>query len=258
MTKPEAPAAGAQPGLDSERDRLNSVSQVYEHLGSPIEHAVRRAALRMVKAHCVVERPSILELGCSDGYMTSLLNVIASDHVVIEAAAEFIAAAEKAVKGNVKFVETLFEEYEPEQQFDLVVMSFILEHIVDPSELIARARTWLKPQTGRIIAIVPNIRALSRQLGRAIGVVIDLAEITPSELAHGHRRSYDRITFDRDIEGGGAEILARGGLVVKPFANFHMDQMLRQGIIGEDQMLGLERLGTEYPDLCHSIYAVAR
>jgi hypothetical protein len=34
--------------------------------------------------------------------------------------------------------------------------------------------------------------------------------------------------------------------------------MLRQGIIGEDQMRGLERLGTEYPDLCHSVYAVAR
>ena len=250
--------AAAAVDSDAERERLNSVTQAYEHLGSPIEHAVRRAALRMIKAHTMVDRPSILELGCSDGYMTSLLNVIASEHIVIEAAAEFIAAAQEAVKGNVKFVETLFEDYEPDRQFDLVVMSFILEHIVDPSELIRRARRWLKPQTGRIIGIVPNIRALSRQLGRAIGVVGELAEITPSELAHGHRRSYDRISFDRDIEGGGAEILARGGLVVKPFANFHMDQMLRQGIIGEDQMRGLERLGTEYPDLCHSVYVVAR
>ena len=74
MTKPDAAAAGTESGLDTERERLNSVSQVYEHLGSPIEHAVRRAALRMVKAHCSVERPSILELGCSDGYMTSLLD----------------------------------------------------------------------------------------------------------------------------------------------------------------------------------------
>jgi 2-polyprenyl-3-methyl-5-hydroxy-6-metoxy-1,4-benzoquinol methylase len=253
-----AMAVGSDSDHDTERERLKAVTGAYEHLGSPIEHAVRRAALRMVKAHTVVDRPSILELGCSDGYMTSLLNVIASDHVVIEAAAEFIDAAKSAVKGNVKFVQTLFEEYQPERQFDLVIMSFILEHIVDPSELIARARHWLTPQTGRIIAIVPNIRALSRQLGRAIGVVGELGEITPSELAHGHRRSYDRISFDRDIERGGAEILARGGLVVKPFANMHMDLMLRQGIIGEDQMRGLERLGTEYPDLCHSVYAVAR
>jgi 2-polyprenyl-3-methyl-5-hydroxy-6-metoxy-1,4-benzoquinol methylase len=242
---------------ETERDRLKSVSQVYEHLGSPIEHAVRRAALRLVSAHSIV-KPRLLELGCSDGYMTSLLNVIASDHVVVEAAPEFIEAARKAVPESVTFVQALFEEYAPDRLFDLVVMSFILEHVADPRELIARARRWLNPDTGRIVAIVPNIRAFSRQLGRAIGVVGELNEITPSELAHGHRRSYDRISFDRDVEGGGAEILARGGLVVKPFANTQMDLMLRQGIIGEDQLLGLERLGTEYPDLCHSIYVIAR
>jgi 2-polyprenyl-3-methyl-5-hydroxy-6-metoxy-1,4-benzoquinol methylase len=240
-----------------ENDRLESVSKVYEHLGSPTEQAVRRAALRLIRAHSFVSRPAILELGCSDGYMTSLLNVIASDHVVVEAASEFIETARKT-SPRVTFVQALFEEYEPTRHFDLVIMSFILEHVAEPSELIARTRAWLTPETGRIVAIVPNIRAFSRQLGRAIGVVGDLAEITPSEAAHGHRRSYDRITFDRDIERGGAEILARGGLVVKPFANVHMDMMLRQGIIGPDQLLGLERLAAEYPDLCHSIYVVAR
>jgi len=175
----------------------------------------------------------------------------------VEAASEFIETARKT-SPRVTFVQALFEEYEPTRHFDLVIMSFILEHVAEPSELIARTRAWLTPETGRIVAIVPNIRAFSRQLGRAIGVVGDLAEITPSEAAHGHRRSYDRITFDRDIERGGAEILARGGLVVKPFANVHMDMMLRQGIIGPDQLLGLERLAAEYPDLCHSIYVVAR
>jgi 2-polyprenyl-3-methyl-5-hydroxy-6-metoxy-1,4-benzoquinol methylase len=242
---------------DTERDRLKTVSQAYEHLGSPLEQAVRRAALGVIRAYSVI-KPSILELGCSDGYMTSLLNVIASDHVVVEAAPEFIEAARKSVPEGVTFVQALFEEYEPGRQFDLIIMSFILEHIVEPSDLIGRARRWLTPDTGRIVAIVPNIRALSRQLGRAIGVVGDLAEITPSEQAHGHRRSYDRIAFDRDVERSGAEILARGGLVVKPFANTHMDMMLRQGIIGEEQLLGLELLGAEYPDLCHSIYVVAR
>jgi 2-polyprenyl-3-methyl-5-hydroxy-6-metoxy-1,4-benzoquinol methylase len=241
----------------TESERLIAVSKAYEHLGSPIEHAVRRAALNVIRAH-MGRSPSILELGCSDGYMTSLLNAIASDHVVVEAAPDFIAAARQAAPERVQFVQTLFENYQPDRKFDLVVMSFILEHVADPSDLIARARLWLTPDTGRIFAVVPNIRAFSRQLGRAIGVVGELDEITPSELAHGHRRSYDRIAFDRDIERGGAEILARGGLVVKPFANTHMDMMLRQGIIGQEQLTGLERLGTEYPDLCHSVYAVAR
>jgi 2-polyprenyl-3-methyl-5-hydroxy-6-metoxy-1,4-benzoquinol methylase len=258
MTDEQKSKPGSASFNEEEGNRLRAVSKKYEHLGSPIEQAVRRAALRMIKAHCAARTPSILELGCSDGYMTSLLNVIASDHVVVEAAPEFIEAARSSSPDGVTFVQALFEEYEPARQFDLVIMSFILEHVAEPSELIERARRWLTPETGRIVAIVPNIRAFSRQLGRAIGVVGELSEITPSEAEHGHRRSYDRIAFDRDIERGGAEILTRGGLVVKPFANMHMDVMLREKIIGPDQLLGLERLGAEYPDLCHSIYVVAR
>jgi 2-polyprenyl-3-methyl-5-hydroxy-6-metoxy-1,4-benzoquinol methylase len=252
-----AAASPASSFSQAESDRLQSISSQYEHLGSPLEHAVRRFALKVVKAHSV-QKPSILELGCSDGYMTALLNVIASEHVVVEAAAEFIEQARAASPSDISFVQALFEEYEPARTFDLVIMSFILEHIAEPSELIAKARRWLVPETGRIIAIVPNIRALSRQLGRAIGVVGELAEITPSEQMHGHRRSYDRISFDRDLEKGGAEILARGALMVKPFANMHMDAMLRQGIIGEEHLAGLDRLAVEHPDLCHSIYTVAR
>ena len=242
---------------NDERQRLEAVSKVYVHLGSPLEHYVRHAAIRVLQAH-VTGRPRILELGCSDGYMTSLLAQIASAHVVVDAAQEFIEKARLAVPDTVEFHQALFEDYEPAQSFDVVVMSFVLEHIIDPPALIARARGWLTQPAGRIFAVVPNIRALSRQLGRAIGVVGDLAEITASELAHGHRRSYDRITFDRDIEGGGAKILARGGLLVKPFANAHMDAMLKQGIIGSEQLRGLELLGTEYPDLCHSLYVIAR
>lgn len=243
--------------LENERQRLEAVSRVYEHLGSPLEHFVRRAALRVLRAH-IVDNPRVLELGCSDGYMTKLLAEVASVHVVVDAASDFIEKARLSVPAKVKFHQALFEDYNPNHRFDVVVMSFILEHVVAPRALIARARGWLESPASRIFAVVPNIRALSRQLGRAIGVVGDLAEITPSELAHGHRRSYDRISFDRDIEGGGAEILARGGLVVKPFANAHMDPMLNQGIIGPDQLRGLELLGTEYPDLCHSLYVIAR
>ncbi|WP_162232243.1 class I SAM-dependent methyltransferase [Methylogaea oryzae] len=241
----------------SEREFVDAASKNYEHLGSPIEHAVRRAALNVIRGH-VDARPSVLELGCSDGYMTSLLSTIAGRHVVVEAAADFIEATRKVVPDTVEFHHSLFEEYEPDDRFDLIVASYILEHVVDPRSLIERLRLWLNPKTGRLFLVVPNIRALSRQLGRAIGVVGELGEITESERIHGHRRSYDRVSFDRDIEGGGAQILARGGLVVKPFANFHFDAMLRQGIIGEDQLRGLELLGTEYPDLCHSIYVVAR
>ena len=70
--------------------------------------------------------------------------------------------------------------------------------------------------------------------------------------------SLNRIAFDREIATAGGDILQRGGLLLKPFANFQMDQMIEAGIIGPDQLDGFEILGAEYPDLCTALYAVFR
>ena len=240
-----------------EKQSLEGIAAKYGHIGSPFEQGVRRAAVRSF-AHILPPSPSILELGCADGYMTFLISQLAASHLVVDASPDFIRMTKEKVAAHVRFHESLFETFEPRQQFDLVVMCYILEHVEDPSALISRVRRWLKPGTGRIFAAVPNSRALSRQLGRALGVVGDLYEITPSEVEHGHRRSYDRTTLDHDLEQGGAEIVQRGGLVLKPFSTAQLDDMMEHGIIGEQHIVALDVLATELPDLAHTIYAIAK
>lgn len=241
----------------AEIEFLDKVSGDYPDLESTYEQAVRRAAANVARA-LVPPQASVLELGCADGYMSALLSPLAARHVIVDATPRFIEAAKARAMPNVTFVESLFETYTADSPFDLVVMSFVLEHVLDPVSLIARARQWIKPDTGRILAVVPNMRALSRKLARAIGVVGELAELTPNDLAHGHRRCYDRVSFDRDIAEAGGEILSRGGLVLKPFANFQMDRMIDAGAIGRVQLDGLETLGHQFPDHCGSLYAVLR
>jgi len=51
MSENQAASTASSPFRDVENDRLNSVSKVYEHLGSPLEQSVRRAALRMIRAN---------------------------------------------------------------------------------------------------------------------------------------------------------------------------------------------------------------
>lgn len=200
-------------------------------------------------------KPDILELGCAEGYMTRLLADFSGRHVVVDASHDFLSAAARHVPSHVEFHESLFESFTPGDRFDVVVMSYILEHVADPSALVARARTWLK-EGGFLFAAVPNSRALSRQLGRSLGVVKDLYGITPLEQIHGHRRSYDRTSLDQDIKSGGGKIFLRGGLMMKPFSTHQMDEMLKTGIIGNEHLDALLELGAEYPDLTHTVYAL--
>lgn len=241
--------------LANERAFIEDVSGDYPGNMSSFEKSVRRAAINAIKA--VIPRGgSVLELGCADGYMSSMLAEYAGRHVIVDASTRFIDEAKKQVSNKVEFVESLFETYVPDEPFDLVVMSFVLEHVLSPVALMHASLDWLKPDTGRVFAVVPNMRAQSRLLGRAIGVVGELDELTPNDLAHGHRRCYDRTQFDREVISAGGHVLLRGGLMLKPFANFQMDKIIDGGIIGEEQLSGLEKLGQEFPDACAALYTV--
>ena len=56
MSSNQATSTGSTSNYDTERDRLKTVSQAYEHLGSPIEQAVRRRvkpfAISAIEAEC--------------------------------------------------------------------------------------------------------------------------------------------------------------------------------------------------------------
>ncbi len=239
--------------LERERAFLARVSQDYPEIESETEHALRRAAVRLTRT-LLPPAAEVIELGTADGYMARLLAPHVARHDIVDA----VAFPVTRLPETARFHRALFEEFEPEAPADLVIMSLVLEHVVDSVGLIERARGWLKPETGRILAIVPNMRALSRQLARAMGLIPELDHLTENDLAHGHRRCYDRFRLDREIGQAGGEVLLRGGLLLKPFANFQMDRMIAAGILGEPQMDGLDALAAEYPDLATAIYAVCR
>ncbi len=251
-------AGAAAPILTSadvaaERAFLDAVAGDYPEIESETEHAVRRAAAKLIRS-VLPPGADVIELGVADGYMARLLSPYFGRHRIVDA----VTFPATRLPEGAELHLSLFEEYEPARPADLVIMSLVLEHVLDPVALMARARGWLVPETGRIVAIVPNMRSLSRLLARAMGIIAALDELTPNDHAHGHRRCYDRHGFDRDIRAAGGEILLRGGLLLKPFANFQMDEMIAAGIVGRAQLDGLEALGAELPDLATALYAVFR
>jgi SAM-dependent methyltransferase len=156
-----------------------------------------------------------------------------------------------------RVIEALFEEFKPERQYRAVFASFVNEHVADPAVVYRIAKDALLPD-GHLFIIVPNRQALSRQLAQAMGILERLDELTPNDHRAGHRRTYDIGDLRAEVAGNGFVLEQSGGLMLKPFADFQLNQLLNESFLTTDHLGGLEKLGQAYPELCMSLYAVAR
>jgi len=240
----------------SEMDFLDSVTKTYVTSESPQDRLIKTLAVRTFAPFL---RPggNAVEFGCCDGFMTALIAPLVSRLTVVDGSQVFIDMARRRVPANVEFVLSLFEEYAPEEAFDYVFATYVLEHVNDAVGLLKKAASLLN-SNGLLFLVVPNARALSRQLARHMGLLDSLYALTPNDINHGHRRVYDRTLLNRDLERAGLIQVVQGGLLLKLLADFQMDKMMESGILSEPQLEGLYRMGLEYPDLAGSLFAVCR
>ncbi|MGD9950690.1 MAG: class I SAM-dependent methyltransferase [Desulfobulbus sp.] len=235
---------------------LESIVDTYVTSKSPQDRTIKTLAVRTFKPH-IHPCGNALEFGCSDGFMTSLIAPLFDTLTVIDGSRTFIEMAQQRLLANVEFVHTLFEEYRPYKRFDYIFATYVLEHVQDAVGFLQLAGNLLSKQ-GLLFLVVPNARALSRQLARHIGLLDSLYALTPNDINHGHRRVYDRSALNRDIETAGLYQVSQGGLLLKPLADFQMDKLFETGIISEQHIEGLYKMGLEYPDLAGSLFSICR
>ncbi|MDD2702125.1 MAG: class I SAM-dependent methyltransferase [Sideroxydans sp.] len=219
------------------------------------QRLMRQLEIRVFSQH--MNRGRALELGCEIGYMSELLSPLVGQLDIVDASERFLERTRARGLPNAAFHCSLFEEYQSPQPYDSVFASHVLEHLLDVQQVLQMVKRVLKP-SGLLFVAVPNARAQSRQLARHMGLIDSLYDLTPNDLRGGHRRVYDRVTLNRELESAGFEIIAQGGIFFKPFADFQMDKLIDSGILGEPQLEGLYRMGHEYPDMCADVYAIAR
>jgi len=198
-----------------------------------------------------------LELGCSDGQMTEMISQNTKSLDVVEGSLRFIEDARKRNLSNITFHHTLFEKYKSPKKYDAIFATYILTHILDLGIFFEMVKQVLKDD-GFLFVAVPNARVLSRQLALHMGLLEDLFLLSENDRNHGHHRCYDRVRLNSDIRANGFDLVAQGGIILKPLADFQMDKMIELGILGGAQLDGLYKLGIEFPDLCAVIYAVCK
>lgn len=235
---------------------LESVTGTYVTSESPQDRAIKTMAMRAFGPF-LRTGGSALELGCCDGFMTSLISPLVRDVHVVDGSQTFLDATRKRGLPNASFEHSLFEDFSPDRKFDYVFACYVLEHVIDAVDLLRRIRGLLSDD-GLAFIVVPNARAMSRQLARHMGLLDDLYALTPNDVNHGHRRVYDRQLLNRDLRQAGLVQVAQGGLMLKLLADFQMNQLMDSGVLGPTQLDGLYQMGLEYPDLAGSLFSVCR
>ena len=193
---------------------------------------------------------SILELGPAEGIMTESLAKLGRPLTVVEGAASFCDDLRTRFP-EVEVVHSLFEDFEPTQRFDNIIMGHVLEHVEDPVQILNLVKSWLAPG-GRALTAVPNARSLHRQAAVMMGLLPFEEALNETDHHHGHRRVFNPETFRRVFLESELRIDFFGGYWLKPVSNGQIEQSWTPPML--DAFMGL---GERYPDIAAEIYIVA-
>ena len=194
--------------------------------------------------------PRLLELGPAEGIMTALLVETDKHITVVEGSVLFCQNLRRCFP-QIDVVHALFEEFEPSDLFDTIVLGHVLEHVHDPVDILRRAGRWLAPG-GKILAAVPNALSLHRQAAVLMGLLPETDSLNEMDLQHGHRRVFDPDRFRDIFQRAELEIEFFGGYWLKPLANHQIETQWTAAMID-----AFMHLGERHPEIAGEIYIVA-
>lgn len=247
MNAPQAPI-GQGLIASTEIERLNAVARDSWYT-QPIAVTNIRYSIK-VFARFWGDRSSCLEMGPAEGVATELLHQRFADLTAVEGSPVFARSLRERF-GGITVDESLFEEYRPRKQFDVIVLGHVLEHVADPVQILGLVRGWLAPG-GIVCTVVPNARSVHRQAAVIMGLLNDIHDLNATDLHHGHRRVYDPDSFRADFEAAGLRIQTLGGYFLKPLSNAQIQESWTP------QMLdAFMALGESYPDIAAETFVIA-
>lgn len=162
---------------------------------------------------------SVLELGYGDGIITAYLNDLDIELSVLEGSEYLVNKIRE--KYNITIFNELFEEFEPQKKYDLILASHVMEHVDNPVLLMEKMGNWLT-ENGKLIIIVPNKESIHRQLAVIMGLQSELDTLGTRDLMVGHQRVYSFETLQADVESAGLSVLEKKGFFLKTLPNSMM------------------------------------
>jgi SAM-dependent methyltransferase len=172
------------------------------------DHRVRKAARWLRSAMDLGPTRSVLDVGCSLGYV-----VAAGRELGLDAAGSDISeyAVDVCRKRGLRAeVGTLDHQPFPEGSFDLVVMKHVLEHTPEPKVALAELRRILSPE-GRVLIAVPDLNYWKGLYRRRT-----YRYFRPDDLGQQHYVYYTTGALRRLLESNGFDVLVTSKAYFRP------------------------------------------
>ncbi len=96
-----------------------------------------------------------LEIGCGDGGMTTMVSPMVKHITALDVSEISLEQVRKLELPNVTTACALVEEYRPETQFDVAILSEVIEHVLEPEQVLRAVIGQLAPG-GRLLITTPN------------------------------------------------------------------------------------------------------
>lgn len=244
---------------DMEKYSQNYINN--EHDFENIMVAIRRRKILDILQNYSAKR--ILEVGCGlDGLFNYYTNY--EYFVAMEPTKRFFDKACKDAQGisRITLINDFLENQISilqKQDFDFVICSSLLHEVQNPKEFLKQIHFLAKEDT--VIHVnVPNLKSFHLLWAHESGLINQLGEMTETARKLQQNSTFDLISLIKLIqrvsldEKRNIEILDKGSYFIKPFNHAKMSYCLKEGIINNDLLNGLDGMVKYFPDLGAEIY----
>lgn len=165
-----------------------------------------------------------LELGCGKGLWTKALSERYDGLDVVDISPELIEAAlEKCtcskefchITSYIMSIEHFVKNVGQKNRYHSIYMTFILEHLEFPIEILKSVRQLLHKK-GSLFIAVPNANSVHRVIAHRAGIIDTIDELSENDRVVGHRRVYTRDLLIKQVTQAGFEVVDEGGIGLKP------------------------------------------
>ena len=234
----------------NETARLENIAQKSMYAHGIDGHNVQYSG-KIFMRHLV--QGSVLELGPAEGLMTDILYpMFMKDYTIVDGSSLFVQQI-KTRHPDITAFTSLFEEFAPNRKYNNIILGHVLEHVIDPVEILKLCKEWLCTDSPSVVlATVPNASSIHRQVGLAMDLLNKLNEFSDKDRQHGHRRVFFRDEFAECFAKAGLTISKFGGYYLKPLSNRQIEEQWSQDLIN-----AFMALGEDYPEIAADMYVVA-
>jgi SAM-dependent methyltransferase len=206
-------------------DKLEKISEVYNPSSEQNDFD---AAFKTYHADIIKKNLSgneILELGCSTGYSTHLLDNGKNHIDVVEGSLNNINISKDSfVYKNVNFIHSLWEDYEFNKIYSDILLVDTIQMLEDKNAILNKIKTVMD-SSSKFHIISPNNESFHRILGLEMNLINDLEEQSVRDKSVSAKQDLNWDKLRKLLIDAGFNLLKEEGILFKLFDNKKMSTL---------------------------------